>query len=156
MLRDQQSKVIDTSKVHRVTVRRSNIFMDAMTILQKGFDKASCIRITFLVEPGVDAGGPSREFFRLLVWDIVCNNSLFQGEEANRSPIHNIMELRKGTFKLIGEAFALSIIHGGPGPQCLSHPVVDYLSYGLHKINGTIEDIPDSNIRQKVKQVSPK
>ena len=63
------------------------------------------------------------------------------------------MELRKATFKIVGELFALSIVHGVPGPQCLSHVIVDYLSYGIHKVHGTAQDVPDPLIREKIKKV---
>ena len=124
LLRNYRSTVIRSDRTHRITVRRSHIASDAILALRKGFDKSSSIRITFIGEPAVDAGGPLREFFRLVMRDVINNNSLFQGSDDSRSPAHNTMELRKGTFKIVGELFALSIVHGGPGPQCLSHVIV--------------------------------
>ena len=74
---------------------------------------------------------------------IVSNISLFLGPEYSHSPSHNITELKKGTFRHVGKMLALSIVHGGPGPQCLSHPLVDYLTYGIYKVHGTVDDIQD-------------
>ena len=153
LLRNYRSTVIRSDQTHRITVRRSHIASDAILALRKGFDKSSSIRITFIGEPAVDAGGPLREFFRLVMRDVINNNSLFQGSDDSRSPAHNTMELRKGTFKIVGKLFALSIVHGGPGPQCLSHVIVDYLSYGIHKVHGTAQDVPDPLIREKIKKV---
>lgn len=116
LLRSHQSNVIKYDQFHRITVRRSHIFSDALTAMRKGFDKSLNLRITFIGEPAVDAGWPLREFFRLVMKDAVSNNSLFQGPEDSRSPAHNVIELKKGTYKFLGEIFALSIVHGGPGP----------------------------------------
>ncbi|XP_019862007.1 PREDICTED: G2/M phase-specific E3 ubiquitin-protein ligase-like [Amphimedon queenslandica] len=154
LLRSHQSNVIKYDQFHRITVHRSHIFSDALTAMRKGFDKSSNLRITFIGEPAVDAGGPLREFFRLVMKDAVSNNSLFQGPEDSRSPAHNVIELKKSTYKFLGEIFALSIVHGGPGPQCLSHPVANYLTYGIHKINGTIEDILDYATREKTRKLA--
>ena len=82
---------------------------------------------------------------------VTNNNSLFQGSDDSRSPAHNTMELRKGTFKIVGKLFALYIVHGGPGPQCLPHVIVDNLSYGIHKVHGTAQDVPDPLIKEKIK-----
>ena len=56
------------------------------------------------------------QLFRLVLKGLVTDKSLFQGPDDCLSPAHKIIELRKGTFKIIGELFALSIVHGGPGP----------------------------------------
>ena len=48
---------------------------------------------------------------------------------------------------------AVSIVHGGPGPQCLSHAVADYLCYGIWKVRATIADVPDPSIREKLRLV---
>lgn len=122
--------------------------------MRKGFNKSASLRITFMGEAGIDAGRPCREFFRFVVKEIVLNNSLFLGPEDCRSPAHNLEELKKGTFRLVGEMFSLSIMHGGPGPQCLSHPVVDYLAFGIHKVHGTVDDIHDSSMKEKIRKVS--
>ena len=153
LLKNQQQKIIKPDLIHQITVRRSHISSDAFTALQKGFDNTSNLRIIFLGEPGIDAGGPCREFFQLVVKEVVSNNSLFLGPEYSHSPSHNITELKKGTFRLVGEMLALSIIHRGPGPQCLSRPVVDYLTYGIHKVHGTVDDIQDPEMREKVRKV---
>ena len=124
-----------------------------MRYLRKGFNKSAKLHVIFIGEPGVDAGGPCREFFRLLMTDVMCNNSLFEGSDDHRIPLHNVMELKNNTYHYVGEIMALSIAHGGPGPNCLSSAVVDYLCYGLQKIHGTVDDIPNESIRRAVKKV---
>ncbi len=97
--------------------------------------------------------GPVVNFFRLLVTEIMTNNYFFQGPETSRIPLHNLTEFKNSSFKIIGEIVALSIIHGGPGPQCLSHAVVDYLSYGIHRVHGSLDDISQPVTREKIKKV---
>ena len=46
----------------------------------------------------------------------------------------------------IGQMIAVSIVNGGPGPQCFSKAVVDYLCSGM--IKATIVDVPDAEIQQ--------
>ena len=99
-----------------------------MIAFRKGFDKSS---ITFIGEPSVDAGGPYQEFFRLLMHEIMSNNSLFEGSVISRVPFLNVLELQKGTYRHIGEIIALSVMHGGPGPHCFSQAVTDYFSFGV-------------------------
>ena len=53
----------------------------------------------------------------------------------------------------IGQMIAVSIVHGGPGPQCLSHAVADYLCYGMWRVRATVADVPDSTIREKLRLV---
>lgn len=45
-------------------------------------------------------------------------------------------------------------MHGGPGPHCFSQAVIDYFSFGLQKVRGALDDIPDQRIREKVEKVS--
>lgn len=111
------------------------------------------MRITFIGEAGIDAGGPCQEFFRLVINEMMMNNSFFQGPDHARMPLHNITELKKSSFKVIGEIIALSIVHGGPGPQCLSHACVDYLSFGLNKVHPSLDDVHQFSIKEKINKV---
>ena len=52
----------------RITVRRSHIWNDTIKVLKRpNFDITQKISLTFVGESGVDDGGPSREYFRLLM-----------------------------------------------------------------------------------------
>ena len=53
---------------------------------------------------------------------------LFEGEDDSKVAAHNMAALEAQVFRHIGQMIAVSIMHGGPGPQCLSHAVVDYLT----------------------------
>lgn len=73
----------------RLTVRRSNIFEDALQALKIGFDETKQLRVSFWNEPAVDDGGPRREFFMLLLGAIANNGSLLDGPPERRILRHN-------------------------------------------------------------------
>ncbi len=112
----------------RIIVRRRHILSDTLHQLRCGLDVSKHLKVTFVGEPAVDSGGPMREYLHLLMSSIALNNCFFCGEDSRRIPAHNVMELEKRTFFYIGSIFALSLIHGGPGPNFLAPPVADYIS----------------------------
>lgn len=84
---------------------------------------------------------------------IASNNHLFAGEEANRVPTHNVLEVEKRSYFYVGVALAMSIVHGGSAPAFFSTAVADFLRYGLEKAYPTVHDIPDIDIREKLEKV---
>ena len=111
------------------------------------------IRVTFLGEPAVDAGGPLREFFHLLLSKIAQNNTLFCGTAMARVPKHNMVELSKQTYKCIGSILAASIVHGGPAPSFFSNAVANYIVYGVEQVKAMIEDVPCALMKDKLERV---
>lgn len=143
----------DRSDKVRIVIRRSKILHDTLYLLRNGLDVLKHIRVTFVNEPAVDQGGPLREYFRLLLTSVVTNNILFSGPDSARTPNHNMAELEKMTFYYVGVIIALSLLHGGPAPQCFSSAVADYIIYGVKKVNATIDDVPDHTIKQSLQKV---
>ncbi|MBN3292052.1 G2E3 ligase, partial [Polypterus senegalus] len=85
-------------------------------------------------EHAIGAGGPKREFLQLL--------------------IHDLQYRRISEGK--GRVIAVSLIHGGPGPQFLSRNLVNYI-VGTGEISPSIEDASDPDIYkmlQKIKMAS--
>ena len=103
-------------------------------------------------EPGVDDGGPQREFFRLLLPEIGNNNNLFIGPITARVPSHNALALKDQVFFYIGQIFALSLLFDGPGIQCLAPSVANYL-LGNTDLHPSWEEIPYANVLQEMKKV---
>ena len=157
LLLSHTSKVLtdDSDKMQRLTIRRNYIFADTLSILRRpGFHFNWNVHITFVGEPAVDAGGPCREFFRLIIHEIISNNRLFQGPMHARFPCHNMQELEKGTYKHIGQIISLSLVHDGPGPHCLAPWVVDYILYRLGGVFPIPEQIPNDAIQTTVRKVT--
>ena len=157
LLLSHTSKVLtdDSDKIQRLTICRNYIFADTLSILRRpGFHFNWNVHITFVGEPAVDACGPCREFFRLIIHEIISNNRLFQGPMHARFPCHNMQELEKGTYKHIGQIISLSLVHDGPGPHCLAPWVVDYILYRLGGVFPIPEQIPNDAIQTTVRKVT--
>ena len=123
-------------------------------MFKKGFPLNASLRVTFVGEPGIDAGGLLKEYLTLLLKEIMMNNSLFTGPPECRGVLHSMKSLQMRSFYYVGQMIAVSILNGGPGPGCLTHAIVDYLTYGLKKVNATIEDVPNVVIQKYMKSVS--
>lgn len=144
----------DDEDVRRVAVRRKHILQDTLDTLKRIPWKATkYIKVTFIGEPGVDDGGPRREFFRLLLESIGRNNMYFRGPVGRRLPSCNALALHDQIFFHIGQIFGLSLLHDGPFVRWLAPVVVNYI-LGVDASDGlSVEDIPDKEIAAKVEKV---
>ena len=78
--------------------------------------------------------------------------SLFSGQECKRILAHNVTALQQEEYLLVGRCIALALLYGGGAPHFFSEAVVSYLLD--EPINeSAIDDIPDQDIREKVKMV---
>ena len=80
---------IDSDEVNLFNIKRQNILDGAIrAIKRKSFKPLANISVKFSDDLGqsegaVDAGGPTREFLRLLVHS-VCGSSIFEGHEKSK------------------------------------------------------------------------
>ena len=137
----------------RITVRRKHIFEDTLHKLHYDFDATKHLRVTFIGEPAIDDGGPTCEYLRLLLGSVASNNSLFCGDGDARFVRHNVLELKKRSYFHVGQIISLYLMHGGPAPTFLSEAIADYILYGLEKINTSINDVQDVDIKRKLQTV---
>jgi hypothetical protein len=134
-----------------INVRRRHVWEDASRhLLRKKFDPKAIISVKFADDDGnsegaIDAGGPRREFLRLLIKDANEHAGLFYGKLDQRvlfpnaagkrnhdrldqkignkifkigkllSSIYAIAARAKGYYKLVGTIISWSLVHGGPG-----------------------------------------
>lgn len=156
LLRNHSSELLsdDREDVHRIKARRRHIWEDALCCFKRGIPASNHLAVTFLGEPAVDAGGPLREFFRLLLAEICRNNSLFCGPDTARVPLHNIAALKKQTFKYIGCMIGASLLNGGPSPNFFANIVADYILFGIDKTKVKIEDVVNTTMKDKLTKVS--
>ena len=139
--------------IFRIKIRRKYIWEDSLNVFKRGVPVSKYLRITFLGEPAVDAGGPLREYFHLLLREIFTKGTIFQGKENARIPIHNVLELKKQTFKYIGNMLAASLLNGGPAPTFFADFVADYLVYGLEHVKVNIRDVLNDKMKEKLTKV---
>ena len=143
---------MDSSKYQRIVVRRRHLWEDALHRFRSGVDYHKHIHVTFVGEPAVDAGGPLREFLRLLMGEIASNNSLFSGD-VHRVPVQNMSALENQTYYYIGQMMAVSLIHGGPAPTFLAPSVVDYIIKGIRGADPQVKEVPNLHVRSKLNEV---
>lgn len=74
-----------------LTVRRRHIWADTKRALSRpSFNDKIGLNVVFVGEPALDAGGPLREYFRLLWLSLHQNLHLFNGKENARVLAYNI------------------------------------------------------------------
>ncbi|WAR20106.1 hypothetical protein MAR_001944 [Mya arenaria] len=131
------AKVGDSNENWLINVVRRNFFKttfeelsDALTI-----DWEKPIKIPFIGEEGLDAGGLTREFFSLLF----RNNDLFE----NGSFRLDSGLLEKKTYETMGRATARAILAGHPGPKCFNPLLARFICTGEEP---DLADIPDEYV----------
>ena len=156
LLMSYSSGILSTDKddIFRLKVRRKHIWEDALDYFRRGIPTSKHLRVTFFGEPAVDAGGPLREFFRLVLGELSRNNSLFCGVKTARAPLHNVIALSKKTFKYVGCMLAASLINGGPAPGFFADFVADYIVYGIDKVKVNVQDVIDPGMKEKLIKVN--
>ena len=114
----------------RLTISRASVFEDSVALFkQRDFDFSVPIKITFEGEPAVDGGGPVRQFFTILLRELLSPSlsvRLFEGKDFCFIPIHNTDALRSNLFKVAEKIVTASVCHGGPGLPVFPKPVYSY------------------------------
>ena len=114
-----------------IVLRKKIMQTCAMAIQKETFDFAKVPCIVFSGEDAADLGGPSREFFKLLMRGVCQELGVFEGSSNNLvfSHDHSVISSRKPY--LAGQLLSWSILHGGPGLHSLSEDVY-YLMMDMH------------------------
>lgn len=84
---------------------------------------------------------------------MIFKSSLFGGFPSNVVPLHNINAVTKATYFVVGKIIATSIIQAGEAPTCFAQAVADYLVYDRVVSPVCLDDIPDYEVRDCLKQV---
>lgn len=103
-------------------------------------------------EGAVDAGGPTREMFRLLL-DYLRTSTLFTAVNSNNWNLTvtlNRNAIEKRHYFYAGQIIALSIVHGGPGPHFFSELLFNIIVEGPEFVNPVEDDI-GSEVRDVLK-----
>ena len=117
------------------------------------------LNISFQDEPGLDAGGLTREFFHLLMHRLQTPTGsfdLFEGTSGHLVPINSYDFLSGGLFLLVGKMILHSVINNCSGMPGLSPAVVPYIINGCRDAcieHIVLEDFPDPVYHDKLSKV---
>ena len=111
-------------------------------------------------EQGIDAGGPTRDFFHMLTNEIISSCfhgiKLFEGEIGHLVPAVSYDLVSGHFFELIGKMVLHAIINKCRGLKGISPAVIKYLVSGNRDAvleNVTLQDIPDPCLCQTLIEV---
>ncbi|XP_051784646.1 G2/M phase-specific E3 ubiquitin-protein ligase-like [Erpetoichthys calabaricus] len=152
---------IKSEKVSQFNINRADIWDGALRGFKcSSFDPAHTILVKFsdntgYMESGIDTGGPKREFLELLMQH-VKNRTLFEGRETEKYLTCDSVAFDNDEYFIIGRMIAVSMVHGGPGPQFISKNLFNYiLCEGI--FSPDTKDVCDPEIQmmlQKIKSSS--
>ena len=149
VIRLHQCRVItseDNEDMQGVHIRRSHVFSDALRQFSKrSFDVCKMLKVQFIGEEAI-------EFFNLRTREIF-KSSLFAGFPNQVVPAHNVQAVANSTYYTIGKMISTCIIQGGEAPACFAKAVADYLVFDRISSPVCIEDIPDYEVQECLRQV---
>ena len=90
MIKNHKEDIIKTDIVHQITIRRSHVFEDALRVFHDSNQwEEKSMKVVFSGESAIDYGGPTREFFTILLKSIATNASILDGADNRRVLRHN-------------------------------------------------------------------
>ena len=125
----------------RLSVLRQDLVNTAMENIEDAEEKDwnLPLKVRFIGEEGVDAGGLSREFFSLFFRETpMLENNTFSVKPE-------FLNCRK--YYILGRLVAKALIFGHPGPRCLSYPIAKYITTGQEP---GVQDIGDDDLPGEV------
>eukprot|EP00794_Sanderia_malayensis_P020750 gene20750-22778_t len=148
----QLTSALSNEQISKFNVSRNHIWESA----RRGFGKKSFsanhkVSVKFtdddgLSEGAVDLGGPTREFFNLLLNELQ-KGSLFEGKCISSQNITcYTTSLNNGYYRSAGKIMAMSIVHGGPAPGFFSPVLFNALAYGPENISVGLDDVADQKM----------
>ncbi|XP_011406870.1 PREDICTED: uncharacterized protein LOC105314410 [Amphimedon queenslandica] len=140
----------------QIVVRRKHIWSDAKRALRRpSFNSSIGLNVQFIGEDAHDAhdaGGPSREFFRLVLKHMCEDGNLFAGSTTERTLVHNVLALESKDYYIVGQLISLSLIYGGPAPHFFSPSVVAYL-LNEPLTTSMVNEIADIDLLSSIKKL---
>ncbi|XP_038057921.1 uncharacterized protein LOC119729371 [Patiria miniata] len=114
------------------------------------FDRPPCV--TFAGEEAEDEGGPSREFFKLLMKGVACMG-IFDSSKGGLQFRYDVEHMRKGTYKTAGQLIRWSLSNGGPGLNGLNPCVFEAMVGKADVSLSEVDNICDTAYRANVKKL---
>ncbi|XP_076737568.1 G2/M phase-specific E3 ubiquitin-protein ligase-like [Maylandia zebra] len=151
------SSAIHHGSVSRFNISRANVWDGAVRGFRRlSYSETNDMLVKFtddagILEEGLDAGGPKREFLSLLMKHMK-DRPIFDGPEGRRFLVYNAKAVREDEYYLAGKMIAVSVVHGGPGPHFLSEELVHYLA-GQTSVKATVASVTDDDIGKALQEI---
>ncbi|XP_056615096.1 G2/M phase-specific E3 ubiquitin-protein ligase-like [Triplophysa dalaica] len=161
LLTNLMSKVCseDIPSGNMINVCRDNVMDGAKrAFARRSFNPEAKISVVFMddsmqAEGAVDEGGPSREFFRLLMMAIK-ESTLFTGPENNKNLSLDSHALHRGIYKTYGVMISVALLHGGVMPAFFSERLFKNLfSITSSSSPPTLDEITDLDLQTKLRKI---
>ena len=153
------AKAVNVNKISKFNICRKDIWDGTKRGLsRKSFSPGNKISVRFSDDSGtsegaVDLGGPTREFFTLVV-EWLANSQLFCGPKEALFLSCNASCLANSEYLYAGKITALSLVHGGPGLWFFSPVLYDALIKGPDQVKVALQDIYDPELRTSLEELS--
>uniref|UniRef100_UPI0037E860EC G2/M phase-specific E3 ubiquitin-protein ligase n=1 Tax=Semicossyphus pulcher TaxID=241346 RepID=UPI0037E860EC len=152
------SQKLNTTSCSRFNINRANIWDGALRGFKRStYDPTYSMMVKFTddvgqTEEALDTGGPTREFLTLLM-DAIKTRRILEGKDDAKYLSFDSKAAEDDEYFHIGRMIAVSIVHGGPGPRCLSPNFFLYLIGKVKTIEAPIEDIPDDEVKKALLEI---
>lgn len=148
------SKQISSEKISIFNLSQNHIWDGTKRALnRKSFSPENKLSVKFTDDIGqsegaIDMGGPAREFFTLIT-EWLLSSQVFFGKSTSKFLSLNATSLEEREYFMAWQIFALSLVHGGPGINCLSGVCYDAIvnDSGTLNLTAKLEEVPDLELR---------
>ncbi len=91
--------------------------------------------------------------FMTLVLEYLMDSELFIGSRNSKLLSCSIRCLEESEYFFAGQLIAMSLVHFGIGPRCLSPILFEYLTGRPEKVSVSVEDVCDPELRETLQQL---
>lgn len=155
---EEMALSISGTSISKFNICRSNIWEGTKRgMRRKSFSPKNKISVKFTDDKGmsegaVDLGGPMREFLTLVI-EWIVNSQLFCGSQSSKLLSCNARCLADSEYFIAGQLFAMSLVHIGVGPRCLSPILFESLVKSPEKVCVSVEDVYDYELRSSLQEL---
>ena len=130
-----------------INVRRRRLWDDTMKKISI-FNDLKKPNVKFVGEDAADYGGPTREFYSILLSTapVLC------GPQDNKTFVRDAVRLEENEYASFGKIVALSLLHGCPGPHNFCCTLAKNILRSEEN-EYSIDDIPDYDVKERVQQL---
>ena len=149
---------IDMDSISKFNISRNFIWEGTKRALsRKSFSPNNKVSVKFTDDVGksegaVDMGGPMKEYFTLVTQWILTSH-LFCGSDHAKFISYQASSVEQNEYYYAGLIIAMSLVNGGPGPQCLASNMFHVLVHGQEGVIVDLDDVYDKELQDCLKSL---